>query len=108
MNLVPYPWTQAVLVYTVTTTNVTPAQMASAMAAVALDTADFPALSVTSDVTLPTGTGAQRTIVFALGADFNSALTSSADPTAFFEDFYTQTLSDALVAPVVASIPVVT
>ena len=106
----PQPtFSQAVLSYKVDVTNVTPAQMKVAMEAVPLDTVDFPlAASLTSDTTVQTATGAERTLVFALSSAFNKALLVGADPAAFFQNFYTITLSQALVAPVVQLPPIVT
>lgn len=125
----PFPYTQAVLSYTVQATNVTPAQMKVAMEQVVLDTTDFPAVNLTSDTTVETATGAERTLIFALQPAFNTslappasvqvtcpcppqppptALPVTADPAAFFQNFYTLTLSKALVAPVVQLPPIVT
>jgi hypothetical protein len=107
---VPSPtFSQVVLSYTVTAVNVTPAQMKVAMETVPLDTTDYPvAVNLTSDTTIQTPTGAQRTLIFALEPSFNMALLIGADPAAFFQNFYTLTLSQALVAPVVQLPPIVT
>jgi hypothetical protein len=77
--------------------------MKVAMQNVTLDTVDFiPAVVLASDVTTQLADGAERTLTFNLLPEFNTALHVGADPAAFFQNFYTLTLSQALVAPVVA------
>jgi hypothetical protein len=97
-----------VLSYKVDSTNVTQAQMKIAMESVVLDTVDYPAVQLTSDVTVQTATGAERTLTFSLTPEFNTALQVGADPAAFFQNFFVITLSEALVAPVVQLPPIVT
>jgi hypothetical protein len=105
----PLPtFSKAVLSYVVKATNVTPAQMKVAMEAVVLDAVDYPTVTLVTDVTVVTATGAQRTLTFALAPAFNTALLQGADPAAFFQNFFTLTLSEALVAPVVQLPPIVT
>jgi len=108
----PYPWSVATLVYTVTAKNATPAALASAM-----DKAnnnlyggelDLIGATVLTDDTIATLTGAQRTIVLSLDLQFNASLQPNADPKAMFVDLYKIELEKILIAPVVAAPPVVT
>lgn len=106
----PYPWTQAVVAYTVTCTNAPPAAMKVRMQSIPLLVGEQDAIggTVINDQTTIAGPDVTRTLTFSLGAQFNAALSPTADPTVFFKDLYTRTLRELLTAPVVAAPPVVT
>jgi hypothetical protein len=74
----PFPYSQAVLSYVDDVqpgTFITPADLAASMQACQLDTADISMVAtLVTDVTTVTPTGAQRTLTFALGQEFNATL----------------------------------
>jgi hypothetical protein len=121
----PFPYTKAVVTYTaVAAVSVDPAVLATKMAAVDLTTNAMNSLlgaMVSSDVTVATETGAERTLTFALGENFNACLQAApeagpgtslevppsggpslpnpplASASCFFQNLYTHTLRAKLV-----------
>ena len=121
----PYPYTQAVVTYVaVANSNLAPATLAAKLALVDLTTNAIDSMigaSLSSDETVATEDGAERTLTFALGEAFNSCLqpTPPAGPntslevpapggpsvpnpplssaSCFFQNLYTHTLRAKLV-----------